>query len=104
MADRDFTENEIEMQNIEAMRGECCIQIIAELKAGIDELCDELVDKYENHEVKEIFPGTMAALSDLKVRFTPEEIQREYEWNRYKEDYIEQLNMRMETVREDDGE
>ena len=62
--DRQYTKNELDMQNIDAMRGECCVQIIAELKAGIDELCDELTDKYENHAV-EVFPGTMAALDDL---------------------------------------
>lgn len=104
---RQFTEHELAMQNFDAMREEEFLRAFDAIYDTIIAALDEARANFENDndiEVKEMFPGTMAALDDLKERFTPEEIEQERDWHRYKEDYLTELDMRMNTVREDDGE
>ena len=104
---RKFTEHELAMQNFDAMREEEFLRAFDAIYDPIIAALDEARANFENDndiEVKEMFPGTMAALDGLKVRFTDDEIEQEREWHRYKEDYLTELNERMNTVREDDGE
>lgn len=104
---RKFTEHELAMQNFDAMREEEFLRAFDAIYDTIIAALDEARANFENDndiEVKEMFPGTLDALDGLKVRFTDDEIEQERDWHRYKEDYLEQRNMRMEAVREDDGE
>ena len=104
---KQFTEHELAMQNFDAMREEEFLRAFDAIYDTIIAALDEARANFENDndiEVKEMFPGTLDALDGLKERFTDDEIEQEREWHRYKEDYLEQLNERMNTVREDDGE
>ena len=81
---RQFTEHELAMQNFDAMREEEFLRAFDAIYDTIIAALDEARANFENDndiEVKEMFPGTMAALDDLKERFTPEEIEQERDAN-----------------------
>lgn len=65
---RQFTEHELKMQNFEAMREEEFLRAFDAIYDTIIAALDSARERFENDsdiEVREMFPGTMAALDDL---------------------------------------
>lgn len=65
---RQFTEHELDMQRFDDMREEEFLRAFDTIYAAVVEAMDEARERFENDsdiEVREMFPGTLAALDDL---------------------------------------